>query len=208
MARGARWPMVLGSLLVGILAGSKSLPAQSQSWRFTATANQTWFSSVVSDTTASEPKYDLQPTPSFGLLIEHRVSHFHVGLGVSHLGTHLRVIGPSVSIADQEFTFTRWQVAALLTVPLLPVGTEGAGLALSAGPALSIWKPTGEASRSRFAGAAALVLNAPLSTQWSLLASGGGTVSASPMNTDELPDGFVRTTLWAWQAGIGLRYVP
>lgn len=206
MARPAQWLLRGGCLLAGMLSTSTSLPAQAQDWRLTAAVTHVWFSSVVRDTTVAEPTYDLEPTTSFGLRLERQVSQFHVGIGVSYLGTHLRVHSAAISLADQEFTLTRWQVAALLTMPLLRVGANGAGLALAVGPAIAIWKPTDEDSRSRFAGDASLQFHAPVTPRWNLLATGGGTVSASPMNDDEVPDEFVKTTLWAWQAGLGLQY--
>jgi len=199
--------MRTGCLLVGLVSHSAILMAQASGWQFTATANQHWFSSVVADTaTSSEETYDMEPAASIGMLADKGIGHLRVGLGVSYLTTRLRVTGPLVSIADQAFQFTRWQVAALVTVPIFEVGTGGAGLALSAGPALSLWTPTGEDSRNRLSGVATLLLHAPIAPRWNLLASGGGAVSGSPMNGSEIPDEFVATTLWAWQVGLGLRY--
>jgi len=206
MARSTRWTMT-GFLLVGLISHSDILMAQAPGWRFTATASQHWFSSVVADTaSASSETYDMEPAASVGVLADKGIWRLRVGLGVSYLTTRLRVTSPLVSIADQAFQFTRWQVAALVTVPILEVGTGGAGLALSAGPALSLWTPTGGDSRNRVSGVATLLFHAPIAPRWNLLASGGGAVSGSPMNTSEIPAEFVATTLWAWQAGLGLQY--
>lgn len=207
MVRVARWMMATGSLLAAVSIGSTESRAQEAGWRFTAVAAQSSFSSIVRDTTtSSNESYDLEPRPSFGMLADKGVGRVRIGLAVSYLVTHLRVTSSLVSIADQEFQFSRWQAAALATVRLFGVGTGGAGLALSAGPALAVWTPTGEDSRTRFAGVATLLFNAPITPKWNLLATGGGAVSGSPMNSNDIPPEFVATTLWAWQVGLGVQY--
>ncbi len=97
-------------------------------------------------------------------------------------------------------------MAALVTVPLARLGSDGAALNLSAGPVLGLWSLTDADTRTRFGGTASLQLAAPITPSWQLLATLGGSVSGSPFNATDVPDFFDTTTLWATGAGLGIQY--
>jgi hypothetical protein len=202
-----RHPM-LASLVVVLSLPAAGLAAQETPWGLTAGASQTWFSGGLRDTSPGAADYTLSPTVAWGVAADHALGAVRLGLGVSYLSTGLQVSGTGVTISDESLGATEWGVAALVTVPVLRVGDRGAGLTLSAGPAVGFWSLTDADSRSVIEGTALLRFAAAVTPAWRLLVSVGGRVSASPFLTSEVPAEFETSTLWATQVGIGVRYGP
>jgi hypothetical protein len=182
------------------------LPAQEGTWRISASAAQTWFSGGMTDTTSTDLSYTLTPTVSWAVGADRTVGDFRLGLGLSYLSANLRLVGPDVELVDRTLDAREWTIAALVTVPVLRIGTGGAGFSLSAGPALGLWTITGLDSRTTIGGVAMLQFAAPITESWRLVASGGGSVSESPFEATDLPVEFVPSTLWSGQVGVGVQY--
>jgi len=206
MGRCGNWKSLLRGTIVLLTIPAATLAGQEQTWRVTATAAQTWFSSGLDDTTTIEGDWGLAPKVTWGLAADRAVGKVRVGLGLSYVSSHIQVSDEQVTIIEGTLDLSQVGVAAFLTVPLVRLGSEGAAIELSAGPVLGIWSLTDADARTRLGGAATLQLTAPLTPNWLLLATLGGSVSGSPFSTSDLPDFFEATTLWATAAGLGIRH--
>ncbi len=206
MGGRTKWSSVLGGVLAFLALPAAGLAGQEGAWHLTATAAQTWFSGGLDDTTTTDGKWSLAPKMTWGISADRAVGTIRIGLGLSYLSSNLHLASDPITITENTLDIAQWGVSALVTVPLLRLGTAGAAVHLSAGPVLGIWAITEEDSRTRFGGTATLQVTAPLASSWHLLATLGGTVSGSPFNTDDLPPEFETTTLWASRVGLGVQY--
>lgn len=200
------WKSLLVWTFVGAMILVPGLMAQERAWQVSAGASQTWFSGGMTDTTSTDLSYTLTPTVTWAVSADRTVGDFRLGIGLSYLSANLRLSGPDVELVDRSLEAREWAVAALVTMPLLRVGNKGAGLSLSAGPALGLWTITGLDSRTTIGGVATLHFAAPITESWRLVASGGGSVSGSPFEATDLPAEFEPSTLWGGQVGLGVQY--
>jgi len=206
MGRTVAWRLVVGGMLVTLTRSADSLGAQEQAWRVTATAAQTWFSGGLDDSTMTEGDWSLAPRVSWGFAADRALGKVRLGLGLSYVSSKIQVEGEAITITEGTLDVAQWGIAALVTVPLLRLGSSGAAVDFSAGPVLGIWTLTDEDSRTRIGGTASLQVAAPISGAWRLLATAGASVSGSPFNTGDVPPEFETTTLWASGGGLGLQY--
>jgi len=208
MNRGELWGVAGLCLAMCGATLAPPLAAQEAGWRLTASTAQGWFNGGVRDSTDDVLDYSLRSTVIWGLGADHSLGKMRIGVGLSYLTSNFQAVGPDITLVDEGFVFTQFGVTAVVTVPVLRVGNAGAGLSLSAGPALGFWSVTNSDSRTTFGGVAGLQFAAPITPKWDLLATGSGAASGSPFLPGELPTDFERTTLWTWQVGIGARYAP
>ncbi len=208
MTRGDRWAVVFCCVVGLSTVLTPSLAGQASAWRVTGAGSQSWFSGGVKDTSYAGLEYQLRPTVAWSVGADHSLGKLRLGAGVSYLSTNFQAVGADLTLVDEAFSFRQWGVTALVTVPVLRVGNQGAGLSLAAGPALGFWSVTGADSRTTLGGVAALQFTAPITPGWDLLAIASGSASGSPFQAVEMPPDFERTTLWSWQVGLGLRYLP
>jgi len=201
-----RWVAILTLFLAAMATLPTGLAAQEPAWRLTAGGSQVWFSGGLRDTTASDVAFSLNPTIAWALAADHAIGRLRLGIGLSYLSTALRVVSPELTIIDETFDLRQFEIAALVTLPPWRVGSSGAGIRLSVGPALDIWSVTNEDSRTRFGGLAALLFTAPITPGWTLLASAAGSASGSPFKASELPADFESSTLWTGRIGFGVQY--
>jgi len=201
-----RWAAILTLFAAAMATRPTGLAAQEPTWRLTAGGSQVWFGGGLRDTTASDVAFSLTPTTAWGLAADHALGRLRLGIGLSYLSTTLRVVGPEITIIDETFDLRQFEIAALVTLPPLRVGSSGAGFLFSAGPALDIWSVTNENSRTRFGGLVALLFTAPITPGWTLLASAAGSASGSPFEASELPADFESSTLWTGRIGFGVQY--
>lgn len=206
MIRFGRWSVVVICLLVVTTSNIPGVAAQEGRWTMSLGAGQMWFTGGVTDTTNSGIEFTLTPSVTWALSADRQVGLVRLGVQLSYLSANVQATGPGLRLVDPSFYLRQWGVAALVTVPLLRVGTGGAGLSLSAGPALGLWNVTDSESRTTFGGVAALQFAAPITPGWKLLASAGGSVSGSPFEADELPVEYTPSTLWSGQVGLGVQY--
>jgi hypothetical protein len=206
MGRCGSWKSLLCGTIVLLTIPAATLAAQEQPWRVTATAAQSWFSGGLNDSTTIEGNWSLTPKVTWGLAADRAVGKVRVGLGLSYVSSHIQVSDEQITLIEGTLDLSEVGVAAFVTVPLVRLGREGAGIDFSAGPVLSVWSLTDADTRTRLGGTAALQVTAPLTPSWRLLATLGGSVSGSPLNTSDLPDFFEATTLWATAAGLGIRH--
>lgn len=206
MIRFERWSALVICLLVVTTSTIPVAAAQEGQWRASLGAGQTWFSGGVTDTTNSGIDFTLTPAVSWALAADRQFGHIRLGVQLSYLSANAQATGPALRVVDPNFHLRQWGVTALLTLPVLRAGTGGAGLSLSAGPALGWWNVTDADSRTTFGGVAALQFAAPITPGWKLLASAGGSVSGSPFEAGELPVEYIPATLWSGQVGLGVQY--
>jgi len=206
MIRFGRWSAVGVGLLIATTSMIPGVAAQEGQWRASLGAGQTWFNGGVTDTTNSGVDFTLTPSVTWALAADRQFGHVRLGVQFSYLSANVQATGPGLRLVDPSFYLRQWGVTALVTVPVLRVGTGGAGLSLSAGPALGWWNATDSDSRTTFGGVAALQFAAPITPGWKLLASAGGSVSGSPFEAGELPVEYIPATLWSGQVGLGVQY--
>jgi hypothetical protein len=206
MIRSRQGRAVFAALVVAATVLASGLAAQERGWRVTAAAGQTWFSGGLLDTTSTDIDYTLAPTVTWAMSADHPLGRVRLGVGLSYLSTSIQASGPALMIVDPTVDVRQWAISALVTVPLLHIGKGGAGFSLAAGPALGFWSITGSADRTTIGGIAAVEFTAPITADWGLLASGGGSLSGSPFEASDLPVEFEPSTLWSGQVGLGVRY--
>ena len=200
------WSVALVWTIVMTTALIPGLAAQGPTWQLSVGAGQTWFSGGMTDTTSAELSYTLSPTVTWAATADRTVGDFRLGIGLSYLSANFMLRGPGVELVDRTLDVREWGISALVTVRVLRIGKGGAGFSLSAGPALGLWTITGLDSRTTIGGIAALQFAAPISENWRLVASGGGSVSDSPFKATDLPAEFEPSTLWGGQVGLGVQY--
>lgn len=183
-------------------AGPHGLSAQEGSWRVSGGVSQVWFGGGVTDTTGGGLRLGPAASAAWSLGIERRVGHIGIGLALSYVSTGLEVAGSGVSVVSDDLSMRQFEIAALASMPILRVG-QGAEFTLAAGPTLEHWSVSGADSRSRFGVLALLRFSAPISADWKLLASAGGSLAGSLFEASELPDEFEPSTLWTGRVGFG-----
>jgi len=207
MIRERRGTAAATGLLLASVVLAPTVAAQEGSWRVSAAAGQDWFSGGVRDTTEAALRYSLRPATEWSLGVDHAIGTIRLGVGASYLSSRFQAAGSDYTLTDEGTAFRQWRVSLLATIPILRVGARGA-LALAAGPVLGFWDITDADGRTTVGGVASLQLDTPLSARWTLLTDASGSASGSPFLPEEVPPDFERTTLWAWQVGLGARYAP
>jgi hypothetical protein len=198
--------VTLALCLAGTATQPSGLTAQRGAWRMTGGASQVWFGGGVTDTTGGNLDFRPTATVAWALGADHAVGGVRLGLGLSYLSSDLEASGSGVRITSTDTHLRQYELAALVSVPLLRVGQSGAELSVSAGPTVEIWTATGSDNRTRAGGLAALQLSAPITPDWALLATAAGSLASSPFEDKDLPDGFERAALRSGRIGIGLHY--
>jgi hypothetical protein len=198
---------VAAFLAVG-LAVSAARPdgvrAQEGDWRISGGASQVWFGGGAADTTGGGLRLGPSASAAWSLEAERRAGRVWIGLALSYLSAGLEVSGSGVSVVTDDLYMRQFEIAALVSLPIMHIG-RGAEVVVSAGPALDHWSVSGADSRSRFGALALLRLSAPISPDWTLLASAGGSLAGSPFEASELPAEFEPSTLWTGRAGFGVQ---
>ena len=178
--------------------------AQEGNWRISGGASQVWFGGAVTDTTGGGLRLGPSASTGWSLGADRRVGRMWVGVALSYLSAGLEVSGSGVSVVTDNLYMRQFEVAVLASLPLVRIG-QGAELTLSAGPTLDQWSVSGADGRSRFGALALLQFSAPISPDWKLLASAGGSLAGSPFEASELPAEFEPSTLWTGRAGFGVQ---
>lgn len=195
---------LLALALVGSAARPCGLSAQAHHWRMSGGASQVWFAGGTVDTTGGGLRLSPSASTGWSLGAERRVGRVWIGLALTFLSARLEVSGSGVSVVTDELSMHQFQVAALASIPLWQLG-QGAEFTLTAGPTLDHWSVPDADGRSRFGAVAALRFSAPISPDWRLLASTGGSLAGSPFEANELPAEFEPSALWTGRVGLGVQ---
>ena len=124
-------------------------------------------------------------------------------LNAEHMATRIELADQAVTVQAHTPTLSRTRLA--LGARLLVARLGEARLSLGAGPTLDIWSPDGSDARSRTGAAAQLVLAmraGPVTFENAL----AGSISASPFEPADLPDGYARRTMRALAVSISARF--
>ncbi len=199
-----RWAACFTLGLAAAAVSPGGLSAQEGDWRISGGASQVWFGGGVTDTTGGGLRLGPSASTAWSLGANRRVGRVWIGVALSYLSAGLEVAGSGVSVVTDDLYMRQFEVAVLASLPVMRIG-QGAEFTISAGPTLDHWSVSGGDGRSRFGALALLQLSAPISPDWKLLASAGGSLAGSPFEASELPAEFEPSTLWTGRAGLGVR---
>jgi len=204
--RGIKRRVALLSL-AAVVVSARELAAQQPAWRLNVGAAQSWFGGGAQDTAAAFAQLHYVPTSAvtWTVGVDRDVGKLRLGLALSYAGSYLHLDGTDYEITDETISMQQFEVALLARVPVLAVGSKGAGFDLAAGPVMDIWSITSLDGRTALGGVAALEFGAPISPAWQLLTTASVSATGSPFRDSDMLDEAEPQALWTWGVGLGLR---